>query len=94
MDDKQTVDIESADDIAQFTERYASFSKIINKMQRQYLTLKDNLAEQSAELQSVNETLQALNAENRTVTEFLNGILTSLSSGLIAVGRHCRRFLQ
>jgi len=85
MDDKQVVDIDTVDDVEQFTERYASFSKIINRMQRQYLTLKDTLAEQSDELRSVNETLQALNAENRTVTEFLNGILTSLSSGVIAV---------
>lgn len=85
MDDKQVVDTELTDDVAQFTERYASFSKIINRMQRQYLTLKDTVAEQSSELQSVNRTLQALNAENRTVTEFLNGILTSLSSGVIAV---------
>jgi PAS domain S-box-containing protein len=74
-------------EVGRFTESYASFNNIINKMQRQYLSLKDTYTRQSEELQSVNESLQMLVAENRAVTEFLNGILNSLSSGVIAVDR-------
>ncbi|UCD17936.1 MAG: PAS domain S-box protein [Candidatus Zixiibacteriota bacterium] len=90
MDDRPILDIDFSEDIAEFTERYSSFSKILNKMQRQYLSLKDTYAEQSAQLQAVNKTLQSLNADNRAVTEFLNSILTSLSSGVIAVNRSGR----
>ncbi len=90
MIDKETLDIDFSDDIAEFTERYSSFGNIINRMQRQYLSLKDIYTKQSAELQSVNESLQLLVEENRSVTEFLNSILNSLSSGVIAVNRKGR----
>jgi len=81
----RTVDI--SDDVGQFTETYSSFNKIINSLQRQYLSLKDTYTEQSEQLQSVNESLQSMVAENRAVTEFLNSILNSLSSGVVAINR-------
>ena len=85
MDGKETREIGQSQEIEKFIESYTSFSKIVNKIQRQYLSLKETYARQSHDLQSVNESLQALMKENRAVTEFLNGILNSLSSGVIAV---------
>lgn len=85
MEEEKVLDIDLSESIAEFTERYSSFSGIINLMQRQYLALKDTYTRQSDELRDVNESLQALIAENRAVTEFLNSILGSLSSGVIAV---------
>jgi len=85
MDEKETVDVDIDGDIGRFVESYASFNKVVNKIQRQYLTLKETYTRQSEELQSVNKTLQSLMQENRAVTEFLNSILNSLSSGVIAM---------
>ncbi|UCD95210.1 MAG: PAS domain S-box protein [Candidatus Zixiibacteriota bacterium] len=85
MDGKENMEVEHLQEIEKFIESYTSFSKIVNKIQRQYLSLKETYTRQSRELQSVNESLQALMKENRTVTEFLNGILNSLSSGVIAI---------
>ncbi len=79
--------VEKSDEVGQFTETYSSFNKIINSLQRQYLSLKDTYTEQSEQLQSVNKSLQSMVGENRAVTEFLNSILNSLSSGVIAVNR-------
>ena len=79
---------EISDDVGRFAESYSSFNNIINKMQRQYLCLRETYTKQSRELQSVNETLQSLVAENRAVTEFLNSILNSLSSGVVAVDKN------
>ncbi len=87
MDDEKVSDIDLSESIAEFTERYSSFSDVINRMQRQYLALKDTYTRQSDELSDVNESLQNLVAENRAVTEFLNSILGSLTSGVIAVDR-------
>lgn len=85
MDEKETLEVKITDDVGQFAETYSSFNKIVNKLQRQYLSLKETYTRQSSELQSVNKTLQSLMGENRAVTEFLNSILNSLSSGVIAI---------
>ncbi len=85
MDEKETIDVDIQDDIGRFADSYSSFSKIINKIQRQYLSLRETYTRQSEELQAVNKTLQSLMKENRAVTEFLNSILNSLSSGVIAL---------
>ena len=86
-DENINVTDENIDEVEQFTETYSSFNKIINRLQRQYLTLKDTYTEQSEQLRSVNESLQSMIGENRAVTEFLNSILNSLSSGVVAVNR-------
>jgi len=85
MDEKETLDVDTKDDISRFADSYSSFNKVVNKIQRQYLTLKETYTRQSEELQTVNKTLQSLMSENRAVTEFLNGILNSLASGVIAL---------
>jgi signal transduction histidine kinase len=90
MDDKEIIDVEITDDVGKFAETYSSFNNIINKLQRQYLSLRETYTKQSEELQSVNRTLQSLVVENRAVTEFLTCILNSLSSGVIAVDKSGR----
>jgi PAS domain S-box-containing protein len=85
MDGRENTDVEQSQEIEKFIESYSSFSTIVNKIQRQYLSLKETYSRQSQQLQSVNESLQSLMKENRAVTEFLNSILNSLSSGVIAI---------
>ncbi len=87
MDEQELLDVTISDDVGRFVESYASFNKLIRRLQNQYLTLKDTYTRQSEELQSVNRTLQSLIVENRAVSEFLNSILNSLSSGVIAVNK-------
>jgi len=86
-DKNKTGIVEKADEVEEFTETYSSFNRIINSLQRRYLSLQDTYTVQSEQLRSVNESLQSLVAENRAVTEFLNSILNSLSSGVVAVNR-------
>jgi len=87
MDEQELLDITVSDDVGRFAESYASFNKVVRRLQRQYLTLKDTYTQQSEELQAVNRTLQSLIVENRAVSEFLNSILNSLSSGVIAINK-------
>jgi PAS domain S-box-containing protein len=87
MDENEKTEIDLLEDVERFVETYASFNKIINKIQRQYLTLKETYALQSEQLQAVNRTLQSLVARNGAVTEFLNSILDSIPSGVIAVDK-------
>jgi PAS domain S-box-containing protein len=87
MEDKNIAEMELSEEIGQFTRSYSSFNKIVNKLQRQYLSLKETYSAQSAELQDVNCELQALVSRNQAVTEFLDNILNSLTSGVIAIDK-------
>ena len=87
MDDRKMTDPTTTGEIERFTETYSSFNKIINRLQRQYLTLRETYARQSEKLQATNQALQSAMEDNRSVTEFLNGILTSLASGVIAIDK-------
>jgi PAS domain S-box-containing protein len=87
MEEKEIAEQELSEEIGHFTENYSSFNKIVNKLQRQYLTLKEIYGNQSAELQEVNCELQSLISKNQAVTEFLDSILDSLVSGVIAINK-------
>ncbi|SYZ73604.1 putative Histidine kinase protein [Candidatus Zixiibacteriota bacterium] len=87
MDDSEVIDLKMAEEVSQFTEAYSSFSKIVNKIQRQYLSLKEIYVRQSEELQAVNRALQAVASENQAVSELLNNILIALTSGVVAVDK-------
>jgi PAS domain S-box-containing protein len=88
MDDSDVIDLKMAEEISQFTETYSSFSKIINKIQRQYLTLKETYTRQGEELQAVNRTLQAVASKNQAVSELLDNILNAITSGVIAIDKN------
>jgi len=76
---------ESAGELSQFTESYASFNRVVNSLQRQYLELKEEYANQNRSLSDVNQKLSSMSAENLAANEFLNGILNSVAAGVIAV---------
>ncbi len=78
------------EDISQFADSYASFNRIINSLQRNYLELKDEFTSQNEQLVAANSQLVGLSERNLAATEFLNGILNSLSAGVIAVDRQGR----
>ena len=51
---------ESAGELSQFTESYASFNRVVNSLQRQYLELKEEYATQNRSLSDVNQKLSSL----------------------------------
>jgi len=76
---------ESLENISKFTESYASFNRIINSLQRQYIELKEEFTAQNDKLAETNRKLMDMTGRNVAATEFLNGILNSISVGVIAV---------
>ena len=89
MDERQPVSngltIAGSEDIARFTESYASFTRIVNSLQRQYLELKDEFAAQNIELAETNKKLVGATERSLAATDFLNRILKSVTAGVIAV---------
>ncbi|MBK7141022.1 MAG: PAS domain S-box protein [bacterium] len=79
-----------SDELHRFTESYASFTRIINSLQRQYIELKDEFTSQNAELKDTNQKLVDMTRKNLAVSEFLNSILTAVSVGIIAVDQQGR----
>ncbi len=80
----------NAEEVSHFTESYASFRRIINSLQRKYIELKDEFSAQNDKLVEANKKLVELTERNLAVTEFLNGILNSISAGVIAVDQSGR----
>lgn len=72
-------------ELSRFVDSYASFTRIINSLQRQYIELKEEFSEQNRQLAASNHKLVDMTRRNLAATEFLNGILTSISAGVIAV---------
>jgi len=72
-------------ELAQFKESFETFNKIINNLQRQYLSLETEYGEQGRRLEEINKQLRRTISDNRELTFFLNSILTSLTSGVVAV---------
>ncbi|UCC45224.1 MAG: PAS domain-containing protein, partial [Candidatus Zixiibacteriota bacterium] len=88
MDEKSKLAVEpgtDSDDISRFADSYASFSRIVNSLQRKYIDLKEEFSTQNEELAQANKKLVHLTKKNITATEFLNGILNSISAGVIAI---------
>jgi len=91
MKDRQGITVqataEAAEEISRFADSYASFNRIINNLQRQYIALEEEFGEQNRQLIETNRKLVDMTGRNLKATEFLNGILTSISAGVIAVDR-------
>jgi PAS domain S-box-containing protein len=77
-------------EVTRFTEQYASFNRIINSLQRKYIELREDFSSQNERLAETNRKLVEMTARNLEATEFLNGILQSISAGVIAVNQHGR----
>ncbi|MDD4052983.1 MAG: PAS domain S-box protein, partial [candidate division Zixibacteria bacterium] len=84
-DQGRTAVPEVESELVQFKESFETFNKIINNLQRQYLTLEKEYARQETRLEEINHQLRRTIAANRATTVFLNSILTSLSSGVVSV---------
>ena len=74
-------------DMGRFAESYASFSRIVNSLQRQYLEVKEELLSANSGLADSHRKLLQMTAENLAANDFLGSILNALSAGVIAVDR-------
>ncbi len=70
-----------------FVDSYQTFTKVINRLRRQYLELKDESQRQAKALAEANDSLQALTRRNHAAMEFLNSVLGSVSTGIIVADR-------
>ncbi len=86
--EEHPADLHNGNDIDRFAESYASFSRVINSLQRKYIELKQEFGAQREELVEANNKLVELSKKNLAATEFLNGILNSVRVGVIAVDRN------
>jgi PAS domain S-box-containing protein len=89
MDDKDrsytdTV-VARADGLTRFVDSYASFTRIVNSLQRKYIELQDEFSEQNRQLFEANEKLVDLTERNLAATAFMESILDSIAVGVIAV---------
>ncbi|MFH1374459.1 MAG: ATP-binding protein [bacterium] len=90
-DDRAVFDEEiNKDAVTRFTESYASFDRVINSLQRRYLELQEESSRQNEKLAEANSQLVKLTRRNLAATGFLNGILNSISAGVIAVDQNGR----
>lgn len=76
-----------SEEVSKFADSYASFTRVINALQRKYIELEEDFSSQNKKLASANNKLVELAEKNLTATEFLNGILSSTSAGVIAVDK-------
>jgi PAS domain S-box-containing protein len=74
-------------DLDRFAESYASFNRVINSLQRQYLEVKEEVSVVNASLAESNRKLLDLTAANLAANDFLGSILNALSAAVIAVDR-------
>jgi PAS domain S-box-containing protein len=91
MDDAEKTALQSQSDageVTRFAESYASFSRIINSLQRRYIELEEEFSQQNEQLARANQRLVELSEQNLAVTEFLNSILNSISAGVVAVDQY------
>lgn len=78
-------DLEAIARDGSFVDAYQAFNRALNRMQSKYLEFKEESERQSRLLQEANAELRKLSLRNRAVTEFLNSILSSVTSGIIVV---------
>ncbi|MDP3025278.1 MAG: hypothetical protein Q8O10_07055, partial [candidate division Zixibacteria bacterium] len=68
-----------------FADSYASFNKIIQQLHQAYKDLEQKFENLNLELERTNLKLRESLAEKEKITNYLNNILESLTSGVLVV---------
>jgi len=85
---EKEIDMSGADiKASKFAESYASFNRIINVLQRQYIELKEEFSTQNDKLAEANRRLVELTESNLAANQFLFSIFDSIPVGVITVDR-------
>ena len=84
MDEKKIPKIKE-DELSTFTDSYAYFSKITQKLQLAYKELEKKFEDLNLKLEQTNNQLRQSLAEKDKLTNYLNNILESISSGVLVI---------
>ncbi|MBD3331998.1 PAS domain-containing protein [candidate division GN15 bacterium] len=77
--------VANSDGLTRFVDSYASFTRIINSLQRKYIELQEEFSDQNHQLFEANEKLVELTEHNLAATGFMDSILDSIAVGVVAV---------
>jgi PAS domain S-box-containing protein len=84
MEERDRLNI-SEEQLEGFTESFASFNKITQKLQSAYKNLEEKFEDLNLELEKTNRELRQSLAEKERISNYLNNILESLTSGVVAI---------
>ena len=84
MKEKGRLDI-SEEQLEGFTESFASFNKITQKLHSAYKNLEERFEDLNLKLEKTNRELRQSLAEKEKISNYLNNILESLTSGVVAI---------
>lgn len=85
MKDKNFKENLSEEELASFTNSFASFNKITQSLQSAYRSLEEKFENLNRKLEETNHELRQSLAEKDKISGYLNNILGSLSSGVLAI---------
>ncbi|HEX9917353.1 MAG TPA: PAS domain S-box protein, partial [candidate division Zixibacteria bacterium] len=75
----------SAEELNSFTNSFASFNKITQSLQSAYRSLEEKFENLNQKLEQANRELRQSLAEKDRISNYLNNILESLTSGVLAI---------
>jgi len=75
----------STHQLSSFTDSFASFNKITQSLQAAYRTLEEKFENLNQKLEQTNRELRQSLAEKDRISNYLNNILESLTSGVLAI---------
>ena len=75
----------SEEQLEGFTESFASFNKITQKLHSAYKNLEEKFEDLNLKLEKTNRELRQSLAEKEKISNYLNNILESLTSGVVAI---------
>jgi PAS domain S-box-containing protein len=84
MEERNHLDI-SEEQLEGFTESFASFNKITQKLHSAYKNLEEKFEDLNLKLEKTNRELRQSLAEKDRASNYLNNILESLTSGVVAI---------
>ncbi|MCK4224355.1 MAG: PAS domain S-box protein [candidate division Zixibacteria bacterium] len=84
MEERDRLDI-SEEQLEGFTESFASFNKITQKLHSAYKNLEEKFEDLNLKLEKTNRELRQSLAEKDKISNYLNNILESLTSGVVAI---------
>ncbi len=84
MEEKETIGLTDKE-LSKFTSSYAHFNKITQKLQKAYKELEERFENLNLKLEETNNQLRQSLAEKDRISNYLNNILESLNSGVLAI---------
>lgn len=75
----------SEEQLEDFTESFASFNKITQKLHSAYKNLEEKFEDLNSKLEKTNRELRQSLVEKEKISNYLNNILESLTSGVVAI---------